>query len=199
MHESHEPPSEQMYIPSTLSRHRLSIADYHKMADAGILTEDDRVELIEGEIIDMPPISSDQAGTVKLLARMLMAAVGDRAIVAIQDPIVFPDFSEPQPDLAILHLRDDYYRKSHPHPGDVQLLIEVAVTTGDYDRKTKVPLYASHRIPEVWLFDLSTSCLEVYYAPEKEGYQHLDFHRQGSVSARTVPAVTVDVAEIFNF
>lgn len=133
---------------------RFSIADYHAMAAAGILGDDDRVELIDGEIIAMPPIGSPHGGRVKRLNGRLSAAVGDRAIVAVQDPIVLGEHSEPEPDLALLRPRADSYTDSHPVAADVLLVIEVADTSLGYDLRTKVPLYARHGVPEVWIIDI---------------------------------------------
>jgi Uma2 family endonuclease len=107
-------------------KHRLTVADYHKMGEAGIFDEDARVELIEGELFDMPPIGSGHAGVVMIFIRLFTRAVGDLAIVGAQTPIVLGAESEPQPDILLLKPRDDFYTRSHPTPEDVLLLIEVA-------------------------------------------------------------------------
>ena len=152
------------------TRHRLTVADFHRMADVGIFQEDDRVELIEGEIIDMAPIGSGHAGTVMALNRLLARALGDRAIVLVQSPVVLPEHSEPEPDLALLRPREDFYRSGHPLPGDILLIIEVADTRLAYDRDVKIPLYARHGIPEVWLVDLEDRRLHIYTSPSASGY-----------------------------
>lgn len=149
----------------SLRRHRLTSTDYHRMADAGILPPDARVELIEGEIIDMPPIGSRHAATVERLAAALRRAVGDRAMVRTQQPVALDEHSEPGPDSSVVIPRDDYYERSHPQPSDVLLLVEVADTTHAYDRNVKVPLYARHAVPEVWLVDLEQRRIERYRAP----------------------------------
>jgi len=141
------------------------------MAEAEIFGEDDRVELIEGEIIDMAPTGSQHAGTVKLMAKLLQRAVDDRAIVSVQDPLNLGEFSEPQPDLALLHPRPDFYRASHPQPQDVLLVIEVAASSATYDRDVKLPLYARHGIPQAWLVDLEGQRLQRYARPQRDGYQ----------------------------
>jgi Uma2 family endonuclease len=155
-------------------RHRLSVEAYHRMGEAGILAPDARVELIEGEIIDMAPIGSRHAGTVKHLARILQRAVGDLAIVQIQDPVSLDDHSEPQPDVALLRPRRDFYKSAHPRPADVLLIIEVAEASLRYDGEVKVPLYARHAIPEVWLVDLEGRCLMRYRDPREGVYARVD-------------------------
>jgi Uma2 family endonuclease len=180
-------------------KHRLTIEDYHKMGEAGIFTEDARVELIEGELFDMPPIGSGHAGLVMILIRLLTRAVEDLAIVGAQTPIVLGEESEPQPDIVVLKPRDDYYRRSHPGPDDVLLLIEVADSSAHYDRSVKIPLYARYRIPEVWLIDLPHKRLEVYCHPQPEhaAYQRLEQYPDGTVSPELLLDVTINVADLF--
>lgn len=180
-------------------RHRLTVKDFHRMGEAGILSEEARVELIEGEIVDMPPIGSGHAGEVRILNHLLTRAVGDAAIVDVQDPVVLGEHSEPQPDLMLLRPRDDFYTRSHPRPEDVLLLIEVADTSAHYDRTVKIPLYAQHGIPEVWLLDLPQKCLEVHRAPRPEGaaYQQVERYFEGTVSPALLPNVVVNVAGLF--
>jgi Uma2 family endonuclease len=180
-------------------KHRLTIEDFHKMGEAGIFTEDARVELIEGELFDMPPIGSGHAGLVMMLIRLLTRAVGDLALVGAQTPIVLGEESEPQPDIVLLKPRDDYYRRSHPGPDDVLLLIEVTDTSAHYDRSVKIPLYARYRIPEVWLIDLPHKRLEVYRHPQPEyaAYQRLEQYHDGTVSPELLPNVTLNVADLF--
>ena len=160
--------------------HRLSVDDYERMGQANILGEDDRVELIDGEIIDMPPIGSPHGGAVKRIANRLARAFGEtEAILAVQAPLRLSDFSEPQPDIALLRPRDDFYAKSHPRPEDVLLIIEVAETSLRYDRDKKLPLYARADIPECWLVDLAGQALWIYRNPGPQGYavvsQAMDF------------------------
>lgn len=151
-------------------RHALSVEDFRRMGDAGILSEDDRVELIEGELIDMAPIGSKHMGLVTRLARLLMRAVGDAAIVSVQNPLALPPRSEPQPDILLLKPRFDDYMSALPTPADVLLLIEVADTSFAYDRDIKLPLYARHGVAESWLFDIEGRRLEVHSQPGAEGY-----------------------------
>ena len=145
-----------------LQRHRLSVDEYHRMARAGILPEDSRVELINGEIIDIAPIGSRHAATVKQLTRIVSRAVGDTAIVSVQDPIHLDPHTEPQPDLALLRPRADFYKTAHPRASDLLLITEVADTSLRYDREIKIPLYARHGIPEIWLVDLLNNRLSLF-------------------------------------
>lgn len=139
-----------MQTPETaVQSHLFSVDEYHKMGEAGIWGEDDRVELIEGELIDMPPIGSLHAGKVMRLVSFLTTALSNRAIVSPQNPVRLGEHSEPQPDLTVLRFRDDFYESAHPQPGDVHLLVEVADTTVRYDREVQIPLYARYGIPEV--------------------------------------------------
>ena len=151
-------------------RHRITTDEYYRMAEAGIFKADDRVELIEGEIFDMSPIGVDHAYVVKRLNSIFMQCVGMKAIVSIQDPIHLNARSEPQPDIALIHYRDDFYRQAHPRPEDIILLVEVSDTTLRYDREVKLPLYARHAIPEVWIVDLEHQRLEVFRQPDEGVY-----------------------------
>lgn len=152
------------------------------MAEVGLLAPDSRVELIEGEIIDMAPIGSPHASVVTRLNHLLVQAVGERALVSVQLPVRLTPQSEPQPDLAVLKPRADFYRPGHPTPADVLLLIEVSHTTLRYDRNIKVPLYARHGIPEVWLIDLENGKMDVFRSPAGEIYS--------DVASTTRPGVT---------
>jgi len=143
------------------------------MADAAILREDDRVELIEGEIIDMTPIGSRHASVLNRLNEIMTAPARGKAIVSVQNPIVLDEHSEPQPDLMLLEPREDYYADRHPRPRDVLLLVEVADSSADYDRRVKIPLYATSGVAEVWLIDLQGEALEVYREPGAHGYKHV--------------------------
>ncbi len=155
-------------MPLTLVHHHFSVDDYEQMIAFGILTENDRVELIRGEIIDKMPIGDEHCACVKRLNRLLNRAVGDRALVSVQDPVRLPD-SEPEPDLALLRPREDFYASGKPRPNDVLLLIEVADTTLEYDREVKRALYAEVGIQEYWIVNLSRQALEVHRQPQPDG------------------------------
>src|SRR5258708_7547065 len=149
-----------------LARRWFTVAEYNRMAEAGILKEDDRVELIDGEIVEMSPIGSRHAACVNRLTLMLIAQSGEHFIVSVQNPIVAGDYSEPQPDIAVLKPRDDFYESDLPRASDVLLVIEVADTTAQADRKVKSELYARAGIPEFVLINLAKDAFEVYSEPE---------------------------------
>src|SRR5688500_8106013 len=157
-----------MTIP--LRRRRFTVDDYYRMAAAGVLGEDDRVELIDGEIIEMSPIGSRHSGYLNRLNRCFVRGVGERAVVAVQNPVRLSDLSEPQPDIAVLAPRADSYTTAHPRPPDVLLLIEVADTSLLYDRRLKAPLYAVSGIPELWIVDVDARRVIVFRDPASNGY-----------------------------
>ncbi|HHW44328.1 Uma2 family endonuclease [Desulfofundulus thermobenzoicus] len=160
-----------MSVP--LVRRRFTVEDYHRMGEAGIFSENDRVELIEGEIVEMTPIGSRHAGYVDRLVRIFFRALGDRVQVRVQNPVRLGKHSEPQPDVALLKPRIDFYAASHPEPRDVLLVVEVVEGSASYDREVKVPLYARTGIEEVWLVDLAKGCVEVYRNPGGGGYAEM--------------------------
>lgn len=149
---------------------RFSVADYHRMGETGILGPELRTELIDGEVVEMPPIGHPHAGTVNLLGDLLREALGRRAIVAVQNPVWLDDHTEPLPDIALLRPRPDYYRNGHPTPDAVLLIIEVADSSLAYDRDVKLPRYARAGIPEAWLVDLGGRRLLRYSRPAGAGY-----------------------------
>lgn len=182
----------------TPSRHKLSVEDYHKLGEVGILTEDSRVELIEGELIDMAPIGGPHMGVVNRLNRLLVLAVGNLGVVSVQNPVRLPPHSEPQPDFTILKLREGDAAFAVPGVEDVLLLVEVADSTLAYDRGTKLALYAKSGIAETWIVNLPSECIEVYREPTFDGYKkRVDVERQGRVTPLALPTVSVAVGEIF--
>ena len=178
-------------------RHRFTVAEYHQMAGAGIFGEDDRVELLEGEVVEMAPIGSRHAACVKRLNRLFQEQAAERVIVAVQDPVRLGQLSEPQPDLALLRPRHDYYASGHPGPEDVLLIVEVAETTAAWDRQHKVPLYASAGVAEVWLVDLGAGVVEACREPAGGAYAVV--RRAGAGETLTplaLPTLTVAVDDI---
>ena len=174
-----------------------TIEEYHRMAEAGILHEDDRVELIEGKIIQMAAIGSRHAACVKRLVKLLVREIGDSGVVGAQDPIILPDSSEPEPDVTVLRPRDDFYAAGHPIPEDVLLLIEVSDTSLEYDREIKLPLYARAGIPEVWIVNLAGSDILTYSRPESGSYEEVNLARHGDrISSQVLPALLVSVGDI---
>jgi Uma2 family endonuclease len=178
-----------------LKRHRLTVDDYGRMGEAGVFAPDARVELIDGEVIDMAPIGTRHAAAVTRLDRLLQRAVGDRAIVRSQNPLRLGDRSEPEPDLLLLLPRADFYASAHPAAGDVLLLIEVADSSVRYDREVKLPLYARHGIAEVWLVDLEAGMLRFFRGPQGERYTDITgTETPGSTPVAALPGVVVDLA-----
>jgi Uma2 family endonuclease len=154
-----------------IARHWFTVAEYDRMGETGIFSEDDRVELIEGEIFEMSPIGKRHASCVGRLTNLFARLLAEKAIVWVQNPIVLNDYSEPQPDIALLKPRDDFYERSLPTPADAMLLVEVSDTTLEYDRQIKVPLYARAGIAEVWIIDLADEQVEIYARPANGAYQ----------------------------
>jgi Uma2 family endonuclease len=151
------------------------------MNEAGILTEDDRVELINGEIIEMSPIGRKHSACVNRLNSIFSQLLGKRVIVAVQNPITLDNFSEPQPDIALLKPREDFYESAHPQPSDVFLLIEVADSSFEYDRDIKIPLYAANGIVEVWLVDIIEQKIIVYRQPTENTYSKIKTLQRGEI------------------
>ncbi|QSJ19871.1 Uma2 family endonuclease [Nostoc sp. UHCC 0702] len=181
-----------------LLRRKFTVEQYHKMVESGILAEDDRVELIRGEIIEMSPIGTKHAACVNRLVNLLVQLLGKRVIVAAQNPIALNNKSEPQPDVALLKPRDDFFATAHPQPQDIFLLIEVSDSTVMYDREEKIPLYAEANIIEVWLIDINEQIVEVYQQPTAAGYQHMQKFTSGeSLLISAFPDVNITANEIF--
>lgn len=180
-------------------RHRIDVDEYYRMAEVGLFAPGARVELIQGEIIDMVPIGSPHASVVNALARLFFQAVDDRAMVAVQQPVRLDQRSEPQPDLALVKPRADFYRAAHPGPADVLLLIEVSDTTLRYDRDIKLPLYASHAIPEVWLFDIDSNVVHRMQQPINGAYATTAVLQGGVIEPGLLPGVSIDLTGILDF
>ena len=176
---------------------RFSVKDYYRMARAGILGPDDRVELIDGEIVEMPPISDRHAVCVNLLNRLFSRGLGDEFTIQVQGPVRLSAYSEPIPDLAVLRGPPSTYLGGHPGPAAVLLIIEVSLSSLAYDRRRKVPLYARSEIPEVWIANLRDRRLELYSDPVDGSYRQTRVLGRGeSLSPLLLPGISVDVSEI---
>ncbi|GAB6068134.1 Uma2 family endonuclease [Methylothermus subterraneus] len=176
-------------------RHRITTAEFQRMVEAGVFAEDDRLELIEGEIFEMAPVGARHAECVSRLVRILVK--GSRSLVRVQDPICLSEESQPQPDIAVV--KDRNYAQAHPRPQDVLLLIEVADTSLTYDRTVKLPLYARYAIPEVWLVDLTQNQIEAYRQPQPQGYGQKLVAKPGEgIKAVLDPQIQVAVAEVLS-
>lgn len=184
-------------MSTKLLTRRFTVTQYHQMNAAGILTEDDRVELINGEIIEMSPIGRRHASCVNRLNSLLSQLLGKKVIVAVQNPITLDNFSEPQPDIALLKPREDFYESAHPQPSDIFLLIEVADSSFEYDRDIKIPLYAASGILEVWLVDILEQTITVYRQPTENGYSEIKtFQRGENLDILAFPEIKITVDSI---
>ena len=161
--------------------HRLTVDEYYRMAEVGLLSPDDRTELIEGEIIHMPPIGPTHASVLAFLSDRLVPRAGVTAQVRLQSPIRFPPRSEPEPDVALVVARSDRYRKAHPVARDVLLLMEVSDSTLRYDLDVKGRLYATHGIPEYWVVDLVDDRVWRHRRPSGRQYAERDELREGTL------------------
>ena len=177
-----------------LQKRLFTVKEYHLMTEVGILSEGDRVELIEGEIVKMAAIGTRHASSVKRLTRRLSLIPEYVATLGVQDSIQLTERTELQPDVVLLEPRADYYATAHPVPSEVWLLVEVSDSTVDYDRDVKVSIYARSLIQEVWLVDLVENCLEVYRQPGPNGYSLiLKFWRGQQVAPLAFPEFVVSV------
>ncbi|HEY7521457.1 MAG TPA: Uma2 family endonuclease [Methylomirabilota bacterium] len=185
-------------MAEAVTRRRFTIDEYHRMGEAGILGDDERLELIAGHIVVREPIGSRHAGTVDRLTRLWTSRLGDRAIVRVQNPVVLPeDASEVQPDVMLLAPRADFYTTSHPTPADVRLLIEVADTSLLLDRRVKMPLYARGGIRETWLCDLTRNRVDVHRDLTAGRYASVrTFTGAQRLTVEAFPDVSVTVDEL---
>ena len=188
-----------MTMTMTMTRRRFSAKEFYKMAKVGILCEDDRVELVDGEIIEMAPIGSYHNGSVNALNRVFVKSVPDDVIVQVQGHLHLDESTMFQPDLAILRPRDDDYFESNPTPEDVLLIIEVSDSTEAYDRNVKLPKYALAGVPEVWQANLPLGFIDRYADPDTATgrYRSVTRHSRGQRIAPTqLRGVAVEVGDI---
>jgi Uma2 family endonuclease len=180
-------------------RQRITVDEYHRMAESGSFAPDARVELIDGVIIDMPPIGSLHAAIGSQLEALLGRAVGSRAIVRCQWPLQLSETSEPQPDLALVLPRKDFYKSQHPAATDTLLVIEVSATTLEDDLRLKMWLYARHGIQEYWVVDIANRRLRVFRQPVDAGYERVSsIDRPGKIEIAGLPGVSVDLSSLFH-
>jgi len=180
-----------------LQKHFFTVDEYYLMAQSGVFAQDDRIELIEGEVIEMSPIGKRHAACVRRLDRVLNHNASESAIVSVQAPISIGEFSEPQPDVALLKPRADFYSNSHPTAEDVLLVIEVADTSVEYDRRVKLPLYARAGIPEAWLVILPKDSIEAHCEPKDGKYQKVQRLKRGkTIVSSSVAGLSVKVDDV---
>ena len=181
-----------------LPRHRVTVDEYYRMSEVGLLAPDARTELIDGEVIDMAPIGSPHSGKLDRLNYLLLAVLGESARVRIQHPVRLDRHSEPQPDLAVVLPREDFYESRHPLPTDTLLIVEVSDSTLRLDLNVKVPLYARHQVPEVWVVDLEHNGIHFFRSPQNGVYIDATFTDKPAVVALTaLPGITVDLSGLF--
>jgi len=178
--------------------YKFTVGEYNRMGEVGILREDDRVELIEGEIVRMSAIGNRHLGAVnRLNALFASLAINRRAVVSVQNPVIVGQYSEPEPDVVLLRFTDTFYGDRTPAAEDVLLLIEVADSSVDFDRLTKVALYAQAEIVEVWLVDLTQDRIEVYRSPGAGSYaEKLVLKRGENIAPQAFPDIQAKVEDI---
>ncbi len=175
-------------------RHKLSVDDFIRMGEAGIFAHDARIELLEGELIDMPPIGSSHMSVTNRLNRLLVRGAGDDAIVSVANPVKLPPWSMPQPDFLLLRPCADDYASAYPGSGDTLLAIEVAESSLRFDRNTKARVYAQHGIPEYWMIEASARRLHRYRQPSPESGSWASvqlLEAPFSLSPAALPALTL--------
>jgi Uma2 family endonuclease len=185
--------------PAVLQRHRLTVEEYYRMAEAGVLAPDAQVELIEGEVVDMAPMKSRHASVVGRLLALLQKAAGDQALVWCQLPLHLDARSEPEPDLMLLRPRADFFAQAHPTADDVLLLIEVSDSTLSYDRGVKLPLYAKHGVAEVWIIDLDNKVVRFYRGNDGQNYTDITASETPHATpVAALPGVTIDLSGLLS-
>jgi Uma2 family endonuclease len=183
-------------LPAEVERRRFTVEQYHRMLEAGVLSEEDRVELIRGEIIETTPIGWRHMNAVNRLNRLLVPlASGSEYLVSVQNPLRLGPRDEPEPDFALLK---DEPRDDLPGPEDAPLVIEVSDSSLAYDREIKLPLYAAAGVEEVWIVDLQNRKVEAYTEPAPDGYRAMRVFGAGErVSSATVEGLSLLAGEVF--
>ena len=175
-------------------RRRLTVGDLHRMAEGGIFAPDDRVELIDGELIDVPPPGSRHAAAVEVWAARLREAAARRVQIRTQNPVRLAIDSEPQPDIAVVRASEDFYAAAHPGPNDIHLLIEIAGASLAYDLSVKAPLYARSGVPEFWVVDIARNTVTCHRYPADGRYATVQLHRPGElIEVSTLPGVMIRI------
>jgi len=178
------------------ANHRFSVTDYYRLAEIGALRADARVELLDGQVFDLFPVSPFHAAVTRRIAQPFLKQPEERCIVSIRNPVRLDEFSEPEPDVVLLKYRPDYYKTQHPGPEDVFLLIEVADASLEYDRN-KLPTYGRAGIAEVWIVNLNEAVVEVYREPHFTGYSSKTVLRDSDQAVpQAFPEAAVNVGEL---
>lgn len=173
-------------------KRRFTVEEYYRLAEVGILGPEDKVELINGEIVKMSPIGPKHAGIVNRIMRFFQMLLGEKYLISVQNPVRLSTYSEPEPDIAVLYPRSDHYTSRHPQPKDVALIIEVSDSTFEYDTKIKLPLYAEAEIKEYWIIDLQKDQILVHTEPVGSTYQKQSvFQRGDTLTSPSLPTGVV--------
>lgn len=181
-----------------LPRPRITVDEYYRMAEVGLLAPDVRTELIEGEVIEMAPMGSRHAARVSQLSHLIFPTLGGSAQMRVQLPVRLDEYSEPMPDLAVVRPRKDFYKSHHPGSADTLLILEVSESTLRFDRDVKVPLYSRHQVPEVWLLDLPNDRIHFFRAPRDGTYMDVSFTGDPRVVALSaLLEIAVDLSGLF--
>ena len=176
-------------------RHRITAEQYHRMGDAGVFEPEARVELIEGEVIDMAPIGTRHWSMVTRLSHLLVSAAGGRALVSVHQSLRLSSDTEPEPDIALLGARSDFYAGALPMGSDALLVIEVADSTLEVDLRTKARLYAKHGVPEYWVVDLLARRVHLHRAAQGGCYCEVQVLEQpGTMSLPGIDGAIIDLA-----
>ena len=175
-------------MPTAISRKRFTADDYQRMGQVGILSKDDRVELIDGEVVAMTPIGARHAACVDSVNRAFVLGAGDTAIVRVQGSVRLSLYTEPEPDLVLLRPRADFYASRLPGPADILLIVEIADSPIDYDRDVKARIYAEAGVPDYWLADLNANLVSCYSASHEGTYRsRQQYHRGQTITPRLLP------------
>jgi Uma2 family endonuclease len=181
-----------------LPRHRITVDEYYRMAEVGLIAPDARTELIEGEVIEMPRVGSPHAGTVDQLEHLLRTTLGDSFRIRVQHPVHLDNYSEPQPDLAVVPSRKDFYQSRHPTAEDTYLIVEISQSSLRTDLTAKVPLYARHQVPEVWVVDIEHHRIHFFRSPKNGIYTEVSFTDKPGVRVlASLPEVKIDLSALF--
>ena len=181
----------------TVSKKLFTVDEYYRMLEVGVIHPDDRIELIEGEIVQMAPMSCKHGGCITFLINIFQTLINNKGIINSQIPLHLSDYSEPEPDVCILKNRKDFYRNAHAAPEDILLVIEVSLTTLRYDLNVKIPMYANSEVIEVWVVDLENEEVHQFTEPSGGEYQnHIIHHKNESIQAQQIEGVVLSVNDI---
>ena len=187
----------QLTSEAQLERYPITTDVYHQMIKQGILTSNDKIELLEGDLIKMSAVGPRHAACVDRLSEILRTEFGKSITLRHQNPVELSDFSEPEPDIAILRRREDFYAHAHPAPGDVLLLIEISESTLKKDRGIKLSAYAKAGIVEYWIVNLQDDIIEVYTSPAGSSYQVTRIvHRHETLSPVLLSSIILEADEV---